>query len=154
MSFFSQFCQSIIVIDVSVAATLLFSVSPPLFVVVYGRRTSDRSMKLMWWKTTGLSLWAIGCSIKIPRPVSQHVPVPLLRCGACDKLLSYYHRLSAHSIDDPLSEISPHCLLKLLRFSVTFLFCVLGWTDNIVLFEQRSDRILCCNFWKLHFVSR
>lgn len=117
-------------------SALPFSVSPPQFVMAHEWRTSDRSIKLMRWKTTELSLWTIGYSIKIPCPVSQHVLVTLLRLGGgFGKLLSYYHRLSAHSIDDPLSEIAPLSLFTKLRFSVTFWYCILRWIGNIVLFK-------------------
>lgn len=68
---------------------------------------------------------------------------------ACGKLLSYYHRLSAHSLDDPLSEISPLSPLTKLRFSVTLWFA--SWDELTMQYYWSREQAEWCIVHSMNF---
>lgn len=77
---------------------------PPFFLPVsilsHFWKTGSKGVKLMWWKTTGISLWAICFAVMgTPSPLSVALGF-LLRLRAYCKLASSYLRLPAKCMAD------------------------------------------------------
>lgn len=93
---------------------LHYLLHPPLFFTAFSFcslspschifwKTGGTGVKLMWWKTTGISLWDICFAIMATlAPLSVALGF-LLRLGANCKLASSYLRLPAKCIADPAS---------------------------------------------------
>lgn len=64
------------------------------------RKTGGTGVKLMWWKTTGISLWAICFAVMAALSLLSVALRFLLRLGAYCKLASSYLRLPAKCIAD------------------------------------------------------
>lgn len=72
----------------------------PVFILSHFWKTGSTGVKLMWWKTTGISLWAICFAVMATLSLLSVALGFLLRLGAYCKLASSYLRLAAKCITD------------------------------------------------------
>lgn len=72
----------------------------PVFILSHFWKTGSTGVKLMWWKTTGISLWAICFAVMATLSLLSVAQGFLLRLGAYCKLASSYLRLPAKCIAD------------------------------------------------------